>query len=112
MTVGEKIKKRRIEMKMTTSELGAKIGVQSSAISKYEKGRVDPKSSTLQLLAEALEVSPVWFLTDTFPELTAEEMDLLIYFRKASDEARSTALNTLRLNPKEKDPDTGSVQTA
>ena len=41
VTIGEKIKARRKELKMTTEELGRLIGVQRSAITKYEKKRDD-----------------------------------------------------------------------
>ena len=55
MTIGEKIRKRRQELGMTTEELGQKIGVQRSAITKYEKDRVDLKSAQIQKIAKALD---------------------------------------------------------
>jgi len=64
MTVGEKIRYRRLELNMTMEELGKAIGVQRSAINKYEKGIVDIKSSTLAAIAKALNVSLVYFLDD------------------------------------------------
>lgn len=64
MTTGEKIKARRLELGMTTEELGKKIGVQRSAVSKYEKGRVDLKASQLMEVAEALNCSPASLLGD------------------------------------------------
>lgn len=68
MTIGEKIKARRKELGMTTEELGQKIGVQRSAITKYEKGRVDLKSSQLQEIARALDVPPASLLDDEDPD--------------------------------------------
>ena len=68
MTIGEKIKARRKELGMTTEELGQKIGVQRSAITKYEKGRVDLKSSQLQEIAKALDVPPASLLDDEDPD--------------------------------------------
>ena len=64
MTVGEKIRYRRLELNMTMEELGKAIGVQRSAINKYEKGIVDIKSSTLSAIAKALGVSLIYFLDD------------------------------------------------
>lgn len=65
MTLGEKIKKRRIELNMTMDDLGNAIGVQRSAINKYEKGIItDLKRSTLQALANALDVSPLYLLEE------------------------------------------------
>ena len=65
MTLGEKIRKRRMELNMTMDDLGNAIGVQRSAINKYEKGMItDPKRSTIHALAKALQVSPLYLLDD------------------------------------------------
>lgn len=65
MTLGEKIRKRRMELNMTMDDLGQAVGVQRSAINKYEKGMItDLKRSTIQALARALDVSPVYLLDD------------------------------------------------
>lgn len=65
MTLGEKIRKRRIELNMTMDDLGNAIGVQRSAINKYEKGMItDLKRSTIHALAKALHVSPLYLLDD------------------------------------------------
>lgn len=68
MTIGEKIKARRKELGMTTEELGRRIGVQRSAITKYEKDRVDLKSRQIQEIAKALDCSPVSLLSDHDPD--------------------------------------------
>lgn len=65
MTLGEKIRKRRIELNMTMDDLGNAIGVQRSAINKYEKGMItDLKRSTIHALAKTLQVSPLYLLDD------------------------------------------------
>lgn len=57
MDIGLKIKEARIEKGMTQEELGKIVGVQKSAIAKYESGRVvNIKRSTLQKLAIALDL--------------------------------------------------------
>lgn len=57
MEIGELIKRARIENGLTQEELGKLVGVQKSAIAKYENGRVvNIKRSTLQKLAEALNL--------------------------------------------------------
>lgn len=59
MTVGDRIRTARIALNMTQEELGESIGVQKSAIAKYENGRVvNIKRSTLQKLAEVLRLPP------------------------------------------------------
>lgn len=55
MELGEKIKRARQAKNLTQQELGDMIGVQKSAIAKYENGRVvNIKKSTLQKLAKIL----------------------------------------------------------
>lgn len=65
MKTSEKIKMLRKDKGLSQTELGNMIGVQKSAISKYEKGIVvNIKKDTLDKLAEALEVSPAELLDD------------------------------------------------
>lgn len=107
MTIGEKIKARRKELKMTTEELGRLIGVQRSAITKYEKGHVDLKSKQIQAIAKALEVPPVYLLPDDNPD---EEQTLIAAYWNADPVYRKAALDILLSNPMKKD--TGSNKTA
>jgi len=95
MTIGEKIKARRVELKMTTEELGEKIGVQRSAISKYEKGRVELKAKQIQAIAKALDVLPVDLLDDIDQNLNNDEERLITAYRQASDEIKGAALAML-----------------
>ena len=63
MSMKERIRERRIALKYTQEELGQKVGLQKSAIAKYEKGRVENiKRSVLLKMAEALECSPLYLL--------------------------------------------------
>lgn len=63
MTTGELIKKLRTERGWTQQELGKRLGLQKSAIAKYENGRVtNIKRITLQKLGEVFGVSPTVFL--------------------------------------------------
>lgn len=63
MEVGDIIKKLRKEHNLTQEQLGEILGVQKSAIAKYEKGRVENlKRSTIQKMASYFKVSPLLFL--------------------------------------------------
>ena len=63
MNTGDIIKKLRKEHKLTQEDLGAIIGVQKSAIAKYENGRVENlKRSTIEKLANYFSVSPSYIL--------------------------------------------------
>jgi repressor LexA len=57
LDIGQKIKEARLLKGLTQEELGKIVGLQKSAIAKYENGRVvNIKRSTLQKLAVALEL--------------------------------------------------------
>jgi len=62
-TMGERIYKRRTELNMTMQELGKKVGVQASAVNKWEKGLVENiKASTIKKLSVALDVTPAYLM--------------------------------------------------
>ena len=65
MNIGEKIKKARMEKGYTQEELGNLIGVQKSAVNKYEKGRVvNIKRSVLAKISKVLDIPPVELVSD------------------------------------------------
>lgn len=72
MELGQKIKKARLERGLTQQELGDIVGVQKSAIAKYENGRVvNIKRSTLQKIASALELRPSELIFNDSPKEAA-----------------------------------------
>ena len=99
MTTGEKIKARRKELGMTTEELGRLIGVQRSAVTKYEKDKIDMKSERLQQIAKALLVPVVDLLADdpaqnrTIDESLVDEITDLL--SKLTTDQKRQALNVL-----------------
>ena len=65
MTIGEKIKSLRKSFQMTQTELGAKLGVQKNAVSKWECGRVDDiPSSKIKAMAQLFGVEPSYLIDD------------------------------------------------
>lgn len=59
MDIGDKIKAARIAKGMTQENLGKLLGLQKSAIAKYESGRVvNIKRSTLKKISDVLEIRP------------------------------------------------------
>lgn len=73
MEIGQKIRKARLERGLTQQELGDIVGVQKSAIAKYENGRVvNIKRSTLQKIASALKIRPSELIFTESPKETAE----------------------------------------
>ena len=63
MDMSERIKQLRVENNMTQEELGKVIGVQRSAIRKYEAGAVQNiKRSSIQKMADHFGVDPSYLL--------------------------------------------------
>lgn len=66
MEIGDLIKQARLKKGLTQEELGKIVGVQKSAIAKYENGRVvNIKRSTLLGLAKALGIRPSILIGET-----------------------------------------------
>ena len=96
MTIGEKIKKLRVEAGMTQEELGRAIGVQKAAINKYETGRVENmKRSTIAELAKKFGVNPVWLIDDDWdwPPADARFSDHPSGYTDSIDQLRLEALH-------------------
>ena len=79
--VGERIKERRTELKLSMPELGKRIGVNKSTIQRYEADGVDPKRTMIiNGLAEGLLTTPEWLtgLSDDkeYSSYTVCQMDL------------------------------------
>ena len=73
MEIGEKIKNARIAKGLTQEALGKLVGLQKSAIAKYENGRVvNIKRSTLQKLATALDLRGSDLIIESNPKEAAE----------------------------------------
>ena len=71
MTLGEKIRKARIENGMTQEQLAEKMTVSRQAITKWESDKGIPDISNLKLLARILNVSIDYLLFD------GDEFDLI-----------------------------------
>lgn len=70
--IGKLIKDARIAKGLTQAELGGLVGVQKSAIAKYENGRVvNIKRSTLQGLAQALDLKGSDLIMESNPKEAA-----------------------------------------
>jgi transcriptional regulator with XRE-family HTH domain len=65
LDIGSKIKAARQAKGMTQEELGEILGVQKSAIAKYESGRVvNIKRSTLKKISDVLNIPPFELIFD------------------------------------------------
>lgn len=74
MNMGERIRQLRMANGLTQEELGKYIGVQKSAIRKYEKGEVkNMKRSSIQILSNLFKVSPSYLMCINEEDTIKEE---------------------------------------
>ena len=78
MSIGERIKKLRKSMHLTQTELGAKVGVQKNAVSKWETGRVVIPTQTVRALADLFGV-PVSYLIDNNRIITDDDIKFALW---------------------------------
>ena len=95
MTMAETIRMLRLQRGMTQEELGDVIGVQKSAVRKYESGMVEniPRSS-IKKMADFFGVSPSYLMgwedETPAPDLSESERVWIELYRKLSPEVRET----------------------
>lgn len=56
--LGTKLRESREKLGLTQEQVAERSGVHATEVSRIEGGKRDPKVSTLERLAEALEVKP------------------------------------------------------
>ncbi|QTL99139.1 helix-turn-helix domain-containing protein [Iocasia frigidifontis] len=88
MKLGEKLKKLRIENKMTQEDLAKKIGVSRGTVAGYETQDKNPKYKTLKKIASVLNCSIDYLLNN--PSTLVEEnknsnFDLQKYITKINE---------------------------
>jgi transcriptional regulator with XRE-family HTH domain len=105
MGVGDKIRIARLNKGMTQEELGKALGVQKSAIAKYEKGRVvNIKRSTLKKISDVLGIAPSELIFDAYIEEEQQKNDTItdVILRMRTDKDFMSAVETLYKLDKEK----------
>lgn len=96
MTVGTRIRNRRLELNMTMEELGEKLGVKRWTVNKYEKDQIDLSVSTIKALHEILGISYMELLDDD-----SEDTELLAAYHRAKEDRREDVRAILKV-PKPK----------
>lgn len=95
MEMGKRIKERRISLGLTQEELGKELGLQKSAIAKYENGRVENiKRGIIAKMADVLKCSPIYLMgfsddietnTNISIKLSVHESKVISAYRKQSE---------------------------
>ena len=96
--ISQNIRRLRTITAMTQEELAHMLGLQKSAIAKYEKGRVSNiKKATLLKMAEILEVSPSYLLgIEEYAVREEPETALLMeYYHRLNRKGKNKALDNL-----------------
>ena len=76
LSVGQKIKSRRLELKKTQTWLAKKIGVTFQQVQMYEKGSNGTNLFNLKQIADAFQVSVLYFFVEEKPLLLTKEMEI------------------------------------
>ena len=63
-TLGVRLREARLRHEMSQEDVADAIGIHAMTVSKYERDAQDPNTATLAALAEALDVSTDWLLTE------------------------------------------------
>lgn len=63
LTLGERVKKIRLDLNLTQLEFGRRIGVSGATVSTTESGKTNPDNQTIQLICREYGVSRCWLET-------------------------------------------------
>ena len=99
--IGARIKSRREELGLTQEELADRVGYKSkSAIQKIERGVNELRQEKIETFAKALETTPAYIMSWTnekAPELTLEELNILLAYREAEDMKKDIIADILKV---------------
>ena len=106
----KRIRKALSIRNMTQSELCRRTKIATSAMSEYIKGLYDPKQDKIYIMAQALDVDPVWLMGFDVPmekedkknlpqedgSLTEGEKVMLNLFREIPEDQQQVVLAMIR----------------
>lgn len=99
--IGSRIKARREELGLTQEELAERVGYKSkSAIQKIERGVNELRQKQIAVFAKALGTTPLYLMgwtEEKVPELTLEELNILLAYREAGDETKNNICAILKV---------------
>ena len=58
--IGDRIRERRVQLKLTQDELGTRVGVPGGVVSRHERGTMGVGAARLLAYAQALEITVEW----------------------------------------------------
>ena len=103
MNIGQKIKQARLAKGLTQEDLGEILGLQKSAVAKYESGRVvNIKRSTLIKISTVLDIPPAELISEedriTLKDeiLSFEKQQLIDYIKTIPDDKIHLVLKVVK----------------
>ncbi len=107
MTVGQRIKERRKEMKISADELGKRIGKNRATVFRYENGDIEKLPlDVLEPIANALDTTPQFLMgwedkknttAENSSGMSEAKQKLLALAEECSDEEVSRLLQMMEL---------------
>ena len=95
MTMGDRIKERRKAMGFTQEEFGKRLGVQKSAVAKWENGRVENlKRTTILEMSNILDCDPSYLMG--YDDEDAEDKKLRELLSQMTYEEKQELLNYIK----------------
>jgi transcriptional regulator with XRE-family HTH domain len=62
--IGERLKRQRTRRALTQAQLAERAGVATATVARIERNEIEPRMTTLDKLAKALEVDPAELVED------------------------------------------------
>lgn len=100
MTIGQRMKQRRKELKMSADELGSRLGKDRSTIYRYEKGDIENLPlDILEPIAEALQTTPQYLMGWEQVQKKNDALTDAVVRMRTDNEFFSVVEGLNRLNP-------------
>lgn len=81
MTFGEKIKECRKAQNLTQKQLADAIGAKHNSVSDWENNKNKPDPDTIELLCDALNITPNYLLKSSQQDFSTKEKQLIKKYR-------------------------------
>ncbi|NRB65492.1 MAG: helix-turn-helix transcriptional regulator [Saprospiraceae bacterium] len=97
MQLGQKIVRLRKQKKLSQAEVAQAVGVSRDAISKYERGDIVPSVETAKKIAEVLDVSLDYLVSNEEKQTVIDNgmLQRIVEIQKLSDPERNVILSVI-----------------
>lgn len=107
MTIGDRIKNRRLELGLSVDQLADKLGKNRATVYRYENNDIENLPTTvLEPLSKALCTTPAalmgWSEDDSNFHITRTEKNLVISYRRAPESRKEAVRALLEIDDQEK----------